>query len=256
MEGLEKLHKGLTAEFSRTFAIVTKEHKEELGQTILNSLLDDQGPKHINRISSPKEKYFRKVFDAFSEIHSSYQALRDIEIYINRFPYSSASVTKPRYLRYHIENYFSEVYLLKKRLLAFLTSIGRGYRKDKRHATILAATRPLFKLISESLEGVVITRGRHVHEKRYSDPKIERLELMELLSKGAGEDDLLPHLRPYYQVEYRRIRSEWKVQIKRNNEAVNLLLAAYSEVVSGVLFPEEGNQLVYPASIVSGRENR
>jgi hypothetical protein len=250
MNGLEKLHKGLAKEFSRSYVPIAKKHEKELGQSILNSLFDDPGPKHINRIPTPKEIYLKRIFDGFSEIHSSYQALTDIEIYINRFPFSATSVTKPRYLRYHVENYFNEMYLLKKRLLAFLTIIGRSFRKDSRHSAVLAATRPLFRIVSDSLKDVVDIRGRHVHQKRYSDTQIDRLELMELLSRDTKEDDeLAMALKPFYKFEYKRIRSEWKSQIKRNNETVNKLLMIYSDNLHSILFSPENNELIYPSTI-------
>lgn len=252
MNGLEKLHKGLTQEFSRSYVPIAKQHKKELGQSILNSLFDDPGPKYINRTPTPKEIYLKRIFDGFSEIHSSYEALTDIEIYINRFPFAETSVTKPRYLRYHVENYFNEMYLLKKRLLAFLTITGRSFRKDPRYSVVLAVTRPLFKIVSDSLEKVVDIRGRHVHQKRYSDSQIDRLELMDLLSKSTKKDDgLAAALKPFYQFEYRKIRSEWKAQIKRNNETVNKLLMIYSDNLHPILFSPEKNELIYPASTLS-----
>ena len=250
MNGLEKLHKGLTKEFSRSYVPIVKEHKKELGQSILNSLFDDPGPKHIYRVPAPKEIYLKRIFDGFLEIHSSYQALTDIEIYINRFPFSATSVTKPRYLRYHVENYFNEMYLLKKRLLAFLTIIGRNFRKDSRHSDVLAATRPLFRIVDDSLEDIVDIRGRHVHQKRYSDTQIDRLELMELFSRTVKEDDELSMaLKTFYQFEYKRIRSEWKSQIKQNNETVNKLLMIYSDNLHPILFSPENNELIYPSTI-------
>ena len=252
MDGLDKLHKGLTEEIRRSYLPVAKQHEKELGQSLLNTLLDDPGPKHIVRVGTPKEKYLKRIFDGFSEIHSSYQALTDIEIYINRFPFSSTSVTKPRYLRYHVENYFNEMYLLKERLLAFLTIIGRSFRKDPRHSAVLAATRPLFKIVSDSLEDVVDIRGRHVHQKRYTDSQIDRLELMELLSRATKKDDeLAATLKPFYQYEYRRIRSEWKAQIKRNNETVNKLLMTYSDNLHPIFFSPKTNEFIYSASTLS-----
>ena len=99
---------------------------------------------------------------------------------------------------------------------------------------------------------MVDIRGRHVHQKRYSDSQMDRLELMELLSRAMKEDDeLAAALKPFYQFEYKRIRSEWKSQIKRNNETVNRLLRIYSDNLHPILFSPKNNELIYPAGILS-----
>ena len=217
-----------------------EKHKEELGEVSRNQLFDTGGPTSLQKKRGKDDIYFGKIFFGFIEIDSSVRTLSDIEVYISGFPYRNKNITKPRHLRYHIESYFNEIYILKERLNAYLTIVGRCFKGDQRQAAILKETRPIFSVVKSTLKGVVSVRGSHVHQSRFGHKDLDRLELMEqLVSNGTEELSWL------YNFEYKRIRSEWKKAIKNNNEQAMELLNIYAKILNDVLFSKR-NRLKYP----------
>ena len=219
----------------------------------MNTLLDDPGPKRLTRQPAERELFFKRLFEGFSEIHSSLESMKNTEVYLSRFPFPKTRISRPSYLKYHVENYLNEVYICEQRLLSYLTKIGREYRKDMRHAEVLAATRPLFRIVNDSLNGIVTTRGQHVHERRFSSVELDRLELMNLYTSINGEDmdEFTAALKPYFQSEYRRIRSEWQRRVRDNNGVLGKLLDEYAERLNPVLFSQDSGRLNYPSNLRS-----
>ena len=111
--------------------------KSEYGTAMYNLMFDEKGSRSVHTNSSPYERFLLSIWQGFIEITNSYQNLNDIPYYINSFPYKSKKLSKVRTFKYDYENYLSEIYILKERLLKYLTDIGRLYKKDERHLTIL-----------------------------------------------------------------------------------------------------------------------
>jgi hypothetical protein len=67
----------------------------------------------IGRKLSQKAVFLGQLFRGYVEIWDSYRNLKDIQIYIGRFPYSKDNISKVRNLHYNISNYMNEMYILK-----------------------------------------------------------------------------------------------------------------------------------------------
>lgn len=247
MDAFDKFQSYLFREARVIIKPIIEQHMEELGQTLWNELLDLEDKRVVDRTPSKKELFFREVFYRFIEIHDSYTALKDIEIYIGRFPYQNTGISKVKCLHYHIISYMNEVYVLSGRLRAYLTKIGRLYREDNRHEKILKLTKPIFKFVSNTLNGIIKTRGSHVHELRYEDKDFKRLNLLEVLARNDGVD-FIEQLPDYYELEYKNIRRKWKKIVKQNNEALRELFNIYFGALLKILFDKNEN-LIYPQSI-------
>ncbi len=111
-----------------------KKPSKELVEVFNNHLFNLDGPITLERTLTEKEIVISKLFYGFLEIHRSYERLKDHEIYINSFPYSKTSLSRVSHLNYCVENYLSEFYILKERIKAYLTTVGRIYKNDKRHS--------------------------------------------------------------------------------------------------------------------------
>jgi hypothetical protein len=247
MDAFDKFYSYLVKEVRAIIEPIKEQHMEELGQTILNELCDLEGKRVVDRELSQRELFFREIFYRFIEINNSYIALKDIEVYIGRFPYSKENISKVRNLLYNISNYMNEMYILKERLSTYLTKIGRLYRKDRRHEKILKSTRGIFKMVANTFSGITRTRGAHVHQLRYTDKEIDRLNLIELLVQN-GSLDFFEQSTDFYEFEYRNIRKKWKNIVKQNNEALRELFNIYFDALLKILFDKNGN-LIYPQAI-------
>jgi hypothetical protein len=229
---------------------MAKQHMQELGETIWNDILNLKGKKVLDRKPSEKEVFLVKVFYGYIEISDSYESLNDIEVYIGRFPYKNTNISKVSCLRYHIVNYMNEVYVLRERLSAYLTKVGRLYRRDPQRQKVLESTKPTFKNVSDALNGIVKGRSVHVHKSRYKDEELERLNLLNSFTQigDANFADFIEKLRHYHELEYGRIRQKWKGIIKKNNKTIRKLLNIYFSNFLKVLFDRNGN-LIYPQAI-------
>ncbi|MGO8762872.1 MAG: hypothetical protein ACLP2P_02470 [Desulfobaccales bacterium] len=242
MKGWEKFKKLMFDNAKDILIPSFKDYSKELGEALWNSLHNIDGPTVINKPLNKKEIYFGKIFFGFNEIFSSIQALKDIEVYIGTFPYKNKQITKIRYLNYNIENYFNEIYLLKERLLSYVTIIDRCHKKNIYY---IAIKDKIKILVEESLKNIVYTRSRHVHKHRFEAKNIERLKLMDLLT--LSEEIIIGNfMTGYYKITFIKIRNEWKQIIKNNNIALIKLLDIYSDIIKEVLFDRKTGKLIYP----------
>ena len=104
MDEFDKFQSYILREVRATVLPIAEQHMEELGETIWNDLLNLKGKKVIDRNLSKKEIFLRELVYGYFEINDSYQSLKDIQIYIGRFPYRKAGISQIGCLHYHIEN--------------------------------------------------------------------------------------------------------------------------------------------------------
>lgn len=195
----------------------------------------DRNPPPKARQVSSRESFVEKLFLAFAEILQSVESLRNVSIYIRRFPYRNAGVEKTAYLRYHMENYLNELYLLENRIIAFVKITARQYRKDPRKDQIVHASKQIEEQVRESFAGLRRTRGAHVHEQRFDDFDLSRLVLFTTI--GEDHDGFA---RQYEEV-YRQVRHEKRLWIENTNQSVENLLEIHFNKLKLLLFDDKGN---------------
>lgn len=207
-----------------------------------NHLFDSEEKQHAS-INFKRDEYVAIIlFSGFGEIRKSFGNLRDIEIYVRRFPYGNTDISRVRYLQYHIENYLNEVYILQQRLDTFLTKIERKYKRMHNIQEIKIEFKKYKDIINSALGEIVRIRGGHVHDLRFQNEDIDKLEMLELLSDASD-----PLFSMIYQEEYTKIRKEWTLRIKYNNNNTGTLLDDYFDMLHVFLFDEESG-LIYPDS--------
>lgn len=183
MDDAEKFLKGLLNIGTKQLPNKKQLKDPELDEAWINHLLGLKGPKRVQRVLSQTQLFYRRLFSGFNEIWQSHERLIAFEVYVGRFGYSGTSITKSQHLRYSVENYLQEMYILKERVRAYLTTVGRLYKNDPRHTTILATTKPLFQLVPKVFQNLIDARGLHVHQRRYDDDDLAGLERLSLWLK-------------------------------------------------------------------------
>ena len=212
-----------------------------------NSLFDLDGPKTVSERASDKAYFVaNKLFRPLSEIMNNFEALENIAIYSGSFPYKKHGVSRISYLRYHIENYLNELYILKNRLIAYLKIIERSYRKCDRFGEIHKIMEPVYNIVSRSLEGYVNIRGAHVHANRYTDSEIDRLAELELFSRLSDDKEMSQLLHSVFIQQYRVIRKKWVGKMQDDIEALRKLIDIYFENLCKAIVSE--NRIQYPSS--------
>jgi len=185
-----------------------------------------------------REWFYREVAWHFWEVRASVQALREIPAYLRYFPkyktWTKHGITAGRYLRYHVERYLEENYILQLRVKAFLDWLagrltGAGQQDDAdRVATIKKKFVAVMKQHAK-------TRGMHVHRERYSDEWLWWIGAAEL----AGRDD--PHLATFADHLCGLVRAVWRRRIRENNTAVELRLDVVFAEIGPLIFPDWGD---------------
>jgi hypothetical protein len=174
------------------------------------------------------------------------RTLEDIEVYINNFPYRNKKITKLRNLSYHVENYFSELFILRERINTYLKKIRKSFKKDKNRQSIVSITNSFLIITKKVFSEPSKTRGRHIHETRFQDNEIRRLESLELL-KLVNDGELKRIISPYFNFDYLLLKKKWKRRVKKMNVSFRKYLDTFGELLVNHLFDED-KCLIYPNS--------
>jgi hypothetical protein len=180
-------------------------------------------------------RIYGRLYPGFIEIMRSVQTLQDIPIYMRRHPPKLSPTGKVGYLRYHLENYVNEVYILQERLDAFAKSVQRAYRQDTREGRFHSQFDSLKTVISH-FDNAVKMRGEHVHRARFSDPNLEKLESFAVLM--VTEES--PIISVMFDWDMKRLRREWIGALARHNDTIQKMLDFYFGSLYNIVFDDQG----------------
>jgi hypothetical protein len=229
-------------EFRSCMPFGDKDAEKELGQSIINTILDIDGETKISNSPSRKDKFIaNKLFRPMGEILKSVEAIENISVYIRSFPHKRHNISKLSYLLYHVENYLNEIYILKCRLISYLNIVKKAYAGAGNAEKTLE---PLYEAITHVFQGYVNLRGTHVHEARFSDKDFDKISTMELLSRS--KDEMGNFFNILYKQEYKKIRAKWCKKIESDIKSINSFLELYFDILKLIIYKDE--QLIIPTN--------
>lgn len=231
--GYEEFQRAMTKAAIEVVKGLEEENSEELNKVFTNYLLDLGGPTELDRTPSVRERRFRKLFDGFTEISTSYEALLDIEVYTRKFAYDPTRVSRCCHLRHNIGAHLNEAYILYERLRAYLTVVKRVYRHSEWGPRISKVADSLSKRVPSAFKGFEEIRGTHVHVSRYDDRDLRRLDSLEVLVMYGREDRWIRRL---YEDQYKAIRKERLAAMTAANKVIKKVLDIYFEELKKVMF--------------------
>jgi hypothetical protein len=213
-----------------------------------NIIFNRDGPREWTIKHSPKTVFIaNKLFRPMSEIFSTMGAIENIAIYMNTFPYDRYKVSKLSYLRYHVENFLNEIYILEERLEAYLKIIERAYKKEPYSNNIKDILEKTQKDIIKALEKAVCIRHPHIHQHRYTDSDLDHLAILELFSKYERTNQPFWCKRSFFDQAYKKVRNKKVKTFKGIIESLEVLLESYFKVMLQVVSKDE--KIVYPSNI-------
>ena len=244
IKSFNKYHENL---LSRARKIVTnigesKENIKKFEESFINEIFFSDKLTTVNQKLSPRDIFFGALFYGFNEIYISFERLKDLEVYISRFPNTKTPIAKINYLRFLIENCLNETYILKERLNKYSKKIREFYIGDKRYISIRKTCDQLTNTVEDILKNITTLRGSHTHVVRYSDRDIKRLETLflykEILDKlqKYSPDYIIPN----FKTEYRKLRSKWKKIFEDNNKQIKIMLDYYFKKMLKIVFTDDG----------------
>jgi hypothetical protein len=218
-------------------------HKKELSSSIWNTILSGIPHKGVRRDGfSEEEQAITKLFWGYSEISNSFERLKDIEFYINKFPYSNKTaekhgITKENYLRFVVEAYLHEMYILQERLKSYLNVIRKLHKHSNSSESISLKVEKIKAIVILSLGNIIKSRGRHVHVFRFEDSDIAWLSTSKILTMGNLKNDgKIP-----YSMVYKEVRKKWLKRIKEINIQTEKLLDIYFKKLYPLVFDNKRN---------------
>jgi hypothetical protein len=207
---------------------------------LLNPVFGLPQPETVvkNPKPSPNERYWLTWFEEFTEIDSSMNRLDQALVYLSHYPRSRTfrfhGLSEANWLRYHIEAYLQETYILFERLNRLLRKVEKVAIAARDKGGVLSAKK-LQTSLEASLKGVVATRGRHVHEYRFQDDELRNLDTLVLLT-NAGK---MRTLRGFRTVQYVTALVKWRKQLQTNNRETHKLCVALLGEVKEILTRNE-----------------
>jgi hypothetical protein len=193
---------------------------------------EDRSP--IRRFTR-REQFFSQLFRSYLEIMTARSRLEMSAEFLHGLQPRRATA---QVVAYHIEKHLEETYILRERIVTFLRRIERQSRK-RRHDDVAARVAELEKLIYQNFEGVVRTRGMHVHEGRFEDEEVRRLDWYDLLLSAP---DPITVLEPLRRFQARLVLDKWRKSSGQNvrnvNEILHRLFGSLEPVVFDVLAPK------------------
>lgn len=224
-------------EVRATMPLDDDKDRHGLGEAIMN-VIWRSGPTVISKKSTRRDKFLAsKIFRQMGEILNAMWAIENIAIYVRSFPHKRQGVSPLSYLRYHIENYLNELYILKTRLISYLNTLEKAYSKTEQGQKITNKLKPLYSIVSDAFKAYTEVRGSHVHVARFLDEDIDRLATLDLLSKAG--DDFSHLMKSIYLSSYRAARKKWAEKIVKDSIAINKLLDLYFGELAKALFWDE-----------------
>ncbi len=182
----------------------------------------------------PSERYWIDWFERFTEISASLDRLNECAGYLTHIPSARHlrfyRVTEASWLRYHIEMYMQEVYILENRLQAFFRRLQRRARRvgDTNGERFVNS---LLEMIQTGFSNVRTTRGKHVHRSRMYDTELRDLDTLVLLTT-AGR---LRKLRPLRQIRFQIVRAKWRTKLSDNNREMRQFCSQVFDLASPFL---------------------
>jgi hypothetical protein len=247
MESIIKFSITITNAFASIILPILDTHADEMTNALANRMLDLEGPTIINRQLTRQETFVAKINHQSFVIQSTFESLLDADLYLRRFPYQDTRITKVRHLRYVIENYLNNVYILKQRLKTFVQTIEDSYAKGTQRKVVRRITQSLFKYNSTAFENLVTVRSSHVHKEPYSDKELGRLESIKtLISRVKMEDLLTQRWSEYFDLQYKEIRKEKVQELRSINQTMEQILDTNFDQIYPIVFDETG-AIIYPA---------
>lgn len=210
--------------------------REEIKSVLENSKANRSFPQFTRR----DEVFASRLFLEFDELVTSLLCMKDIEVYVKRFPYRDAGISSLRYLKYHVESHLNEIYIFQERVEAFFDFIQKRYRKSPNAANINLMSQRILAFIKSSLQSIILARGAHVHSRRFTSSDLDRLTFLENMKNSEAET-----FSDLYELEYKQARKEWARSIQTFNSTFEQMFNTICKELDAVLF-DKNDQIIYP----------
>jgi len=119
-------------------------------------------------ILSPKDKNIVDVNDALFQLTSSVEKLLDIVEYFVSSGFHNEAMSDYKLIRYHIENYLNQNYIVQQRLKRYFDSLKKRYKSNNELKKVGIIDKS-YNSLNQKMSGFIRKRGYHVHDQDFRD---------------------------------------------------------------------------------------
>jgi len=213
----------------------------EFSEVFFDRFFGLHGPQRTAATSTLDGKNVYRLSKGLYWIEDIWKRLRDIEVYIGRFPYSDTGISRIRHLAYHFENHLQLVYVLRERLKEYWNMTKQVFKDDPQYERCKLTVSKSITSNFKQLDKFKKDRGIIVHNiDIIANPDIDRLEFQELTSELMDEMPSLWWLRRVHDSTYRKIRNQFRKAVAADNIRLASVLDSYFDALLQVIADESG----------------
>jgi hypothetical protein len=241
MPGFDDFERAVYIAYRPYMQRVLQEHGDEVLQRHADAAAGRPLPDAPDYGASRDERFVIKLLGYVAEIRASYESLLDVAAFLRRYPYiNHPRLTQERYVRYHVEHLYQEMYILKSRVEAFGSWLQRAYRKSAQRDIVSGVTVVITRLLSDSTAHMTRVRGRHVHEARLDDSELRRMYMLQVVA--TAHVDLARVVRKHQ----RRRRVDAARWAREECKSVKVALDVSFGILRELIIDKDTGQLHYP----------
>jgi hypothetical protein len=231
-------------ELTPTLRLLAVEHREELAERVLDDLTGSGGPTGpIGHPPTPRGLFLRNVVTRLSDIGAALRSIRMAAVFCRQFParrtYEAQGITESLYLTYHVEHYWQELYRLRESLLGLVKIVARQATRDAKDLVEQASVKRRGDALANGVEAafkdVADFRGVLVHQSRYRDDDIGRLDSLKLIMGQLDDDDRQVFAALHDDI-YRSKRAEAAQQIESMAVALEPQIEKIYDALDTILY--------------------
>jgi len=170
---------------------------------------------------SPKLELEHAVVTSYMELVSTANALRDVEWYFRRYPFSHAPVSRESHLRYCCEMYFGRFYQFRERLKKLSKAVKNAVSD---HGLDFGK---LIKRFDKEFDQEIRARHGIHHHEAFDEVAISRIALLELTDTSSGPQ----RGRKAYQTHYRKTANHWASRTRHNSKTLDQFVEAVADAL-------------------------
>lgn len=196
--------------------------RSHIGYTIFgdDELIPDEEFSTEFKFSSNMEKE-HAVVTCYMELLSTVNALRDVEWYFRRYPFSRAPVSRESHLKYCCEMYFGRFYQFRERL--------------KKLSKVVTAAAPdhglnfgkFIKNFDKEFDQEIRARHSVHHHEAFDEVAINRIALLEF-AREVDENELRKREIQYH---YRKTAKSWASRSRQKSQCLDKYVEAVAKAL-------------------------
>ncbi|MFP4328328.1 MAG: hypothetical protein ACLFQL_09990, partial [Paracoccaceae bacterium] len=170
---------------------------------------------------SPEIQGEHDIITLYLELLSTANALRDVEWYFRRYPFSRAPVSRENHLRYCCEMYFGRFYQFRERLKKLSKAVNKTVPDNELDFSTF------IKVFDQEFDREIRARHSVHHHEAFDEVAISRIALLELTDPSNSPETR----KRLYQTHYRKTAKDWASRARLRSQKLDQFVEATADAL-------------------------